>query len=146
MGCVLSCAPLKSSTFAHSRPVERLFGILGLTPKYRLGLYGPHSRDSFESFAFLERTVWSLAARTGKKATKETRRSAGLHHDAVTKFGAILIGRRGLKPRKGWNSHRQRSVRNCHGLGLKTIFAGVGGGKDPSPPFHRIFTPRSSLA
>jgi hypothetical protein len=35
--------------FAHRRPVVKLFGSLGLTPKYRFGLYGPHNKDAFEA-------------------------------------------------------------------------------------------------
>lgn len=32
----------KSSTLLHINPASKLFGSRGLTPKYKLGLYGPH--------------------------------------------------------------------------------------------------------
>ena len=33
----------------HSSPVRRELGRRGRTPKYRLGRYGPHSREAFEA-------------------------------------------------------------------------------------------------
>lgn len=47
----LLCCTLWSSTLDQSSPPIKLCGILGLTPKYRFGLYGPHSKLSLLAFS-----------------------------------------------------------------------------------------------
>lgn len=46
---ILVCGPVRSSTLVQRSPVIRLWGMRGRTPKYKLGLYGPHSNESLEA-------------------------------------------------------------------------------------------------
>lgn len=45
------CTSEKLSTLLHINPPAKLFGILGLTPKYRFGLYVPHNMLSLNCLA-----------------------------------------------------------------------------------------------